>query len=53
MKWLPRAALVLGVVLGVAFVVWWMRIRQLPTLRVSYTLGKGRDVAIEWIDLKS
>jgi hypothetical protein len=51
MKWLSRAALVLGVVVGVLFMYWWVRIRRVPTVRVSYTLGKGRDVDIEWIDL--
>ncbi len=42
----------LGAALGALLVVWWVYYRKVPTLRFSYTLGQGRDVDIEWIELR-
>lgn len=44
--------LIAGILLGTLAVVWWVRVRKLPTVRFSYTLGKGRDVDIDWIELR-
>lgn len=49
---------VLGVVTAivvavlVAVWVWWIRYRKLPTLRVTYTIGKGSEVGLDWIEFK-
>ncbi|MGF1506526.1 MAG: hypothetical protein GYB64_03675 [Chloroflexi bacterium] len=52
MKWMPRAALVIGVMLGLGLAIWWLQERRVPTLRVSHTLGRGSDVTVEWITLR-
>jgi hypothetical protein len=47
-RWLT---VIVGAALGAAAIVWWVRYRQIPTVRVSYTLGKGREVELDWIQL--
>ena len=42
---------VLGLIL-LGLTVWWIYDRRVPTVRVSYTLGKGRSVDIDWINLR-
>mgnify|MGYP000296171047 CR=1 FL=1 len=46
------ALVIFGALLGVLFVLWWTRFRKLPTVRVSYTLGKGRAIDLDWIELR-
>ncbi len=43
---------VLGAAFGALFAVWWVNGRRIPTLRVSHTLGKGSQVALEWIEIR-
>jgi hypothetical protein len=52
MKGFKWFLLILGAVIGALVVVWLVYYRRIPTLRVSYTLGKGRDVSLDWIELK-
>lgn len=44
--------MILGATLGTLLVVWYVRVRKLPTVRVSYTLGKGQAVDLDWIELR-
>lgn len=40
------------VMIGGLMLVWWVRWHRLPTLRLSYTIGKGGDLGLDWIDLR-
>jgi hypothetical protein len=44
--------LLLGVIVGAAVAIWLIQNRRIPTLRVSYTLGKGREISLDWLELK-
>lgn len=44
--------LILGVVVGVMLLRWYLNGQRLPTLRFSYTLGKGGGVDWDWIELR-
>lgn len=52
MKWWRLFAILLGAIVGALVVVWWIYDRRLPTMRYSYTVGKGSSVGLEWIELK-
>jgi len=47
-----RIALGIAVVLTVLFAVWWFIYRRIPTLKVTYTVGRGGQVDLDWIDLR-
>lgn len=49
---LGRIVLILGAVLGAFVAFWLISQRRIPTLRVSYTLGRGREVSLDWIELE-
>ncbi len=48
-----RVALaILGITVTLAVVIWWVRYHRLPTLRISYTVGRGFAVDLDWIDVR-
>jgi len=47
-----RIVFVLGAALGAFVAFWLISQRRIPTLRVSYTLGRGREVSLDWIELE-
>lgn len=47
-----RVMLILGAALGAFVTFWLISQRRIPTLRVSYTLGRGREIALDWIELE-
>ena len=48
-----RAAfIVVGLTVSLIALIWWVRFHRIPTLRISYTLGKGLDAQTDWLDLR-
>lgn len=47
-----RLFMLLGFALGAFAAVWLFTQRRLPTVRISYTLGRGREIALDWIELE-
>ncbi len=52
MKWGRLLLATLGVIAGALLIMWWLNGRQIPTLRVSHTVGRGTEVHIDWIEIK-
>jgi len=46
------ALLVVGVTTTLLMLIWWGRFHRIPTVRLSFTVGKGFAVDVDWIDLK-
>ena len=38
--------------MGTLAIVWWTRNRRIPTLKFSYTPGKGESIELDWIQLR-
>jgi hypothetical protein len=47
-----RVFMLIGLALGTFVAFWLLSQRRIPTLRVSYTLGRGREVSLDWIELE-
>jgi len=48
-----RVALaVVSLTLTLLMLIWWTRFHRLPTVRVSFTVGKGFAIDVDWIDLR-
>ena len=45
--------LVVGITISTLFLIWWVRFHRVPTLRFTFTIGKGGSVDIDWIDLRA
>ena len=52
MRTLKIVLFALGALIGALVIAWLVVTRRIPTLRVSYTLGKGYDVSLDWIRLQ-
>ncbi len=52
MKWGRILLATLGVIAGVLIMLWWINGHRIPTLRVSHTIGKGSEIAVDWIEIK-
>lgn len=46
-----RLFMIIGFTLGTLAAVWLLTQRRLPTIRVSYVVGRGREVGLDWIQL--
>ena len=47
------AFIVVGLTVAFVALVWWVRFHRIPTVRVSYTLGRGLDAETDWLDLRA
>lgn len=41
-----------GFIVGAFVAFWLLSQRRVPTLRVSYTLGRGSDISLDWLQLE-
>ena len=46
-----RLLMFIGFALGAFVAVWLFTQRRVPTLRISFVLGRGREIALDWIEL--
>jgi hypothetical protein len=46
-----RLMMIVGVALGAFVAFWLLSQRRIPTLRVSFVLGRGREISLDWIEL--
>ncbi len=46
------ALLVVSMTVTMMALAWWVRFHRIPTVRISFTVGKGFAVDIDWIDLR-
>lgn len=46
------ALMVVGVTVSLLALIWWVRFHRVPTIRISFTVGKGFAVDVDWIDLR-